>query len=141
MIAGVCGGLAEYFAVDPVWVRILFVVLTIFSAGSWIIAYIVLWIIMPRQSSVGAHPRDVTRENVEDLRERARQFGDDIRATFGREEPTTGGEAPPIEPGTPPPSPIYHRRQSSSYIIAIILIVVGAILLSLLVHQDEIGHG
>lgn len=45
-LAGVCGGLAEYLGWDPTLVRILWVVLTLLG-GSGIIAYIVLWILMP----------------------------------------------------------------------------------------------
>jgi phage shock protein C len=47
MIAGVCGGLAEYFNIDPVIIRILFVVLTI-GPGVGILAYIILWIVVPK---------------------------------------------------------------------------------------------
>lgn len=48
MVGGVCGGLAEYFAVDPVIVRLIFVLAVIFG-GSGIIAYIILWIIIPQK--------------------------------------------------------------------------------------------
>ena len=48
MIGGVCGGLAEYFDIDPVFVRILFVV-AVFAGGSGILAYIICWIIIPEQ--------------------------------------------------------------------------------------------
>jgi phage shock protein C len=48
MIAGVAGGLAEYFDTDPTLIRILFVLLTLLGFGGLgIITYIVLWIIMP----------------------------------------------------------------------------------------------
>mgnify|MGYP001814888454 CR=1 FL=1 len=48
MVAGVAGGLAEYFDIDPTLVRILFVLLTLFGGGGLgILTYIVLWIIMP----------------------------------------------------------------------------------------------
>ena len=47
MIAGVCGGIGEYFDIDPVVVRILFVVFT-FIGGFAIIAYIVGLIVMPQ---------------------------------------------------------------------------------------------
>lgn len=48
MIAGVAGGLAEYFDIDPALVRILFVIVTIFGGGiTGLFIYIVLWIIMP----------------------------------------------------------------------------------------------
>jgi phage shock protein PspC (stress-responsive transcriptional regulator) len=45
-IAGVCGGLAEYFNVDPVLIRILWVVLVL-GAGTGILAYILFWLIVP----------------------------------------------------------------------------------------------
>ncbi|MBE6350714.1 MAG: PspC domain-containing protein [Spirochaetaceae bacterium] len=46
MICGVCGGIAEYFAIDPTIVRILTLILGI-SAGTGIIIYILAAIIMP----------------------------------------------------------------------------------------------
>ena len=49
MLAGVCGGLAEYFSIDPVIVRLIFVLAVIFGAGSGILAYIILWIIVPQK--------------------------------------------------------------------------------------------
>ena len=48
MIAGVCGGLGEYFDIDPVVFRILFVVLVI-GAGSGLIPYALLWLIVPEK--------------------------------------------------------------------------------------------
>jgi phage shock protein C len=48
MIAGVCGGIAEYFDVDPTVVRVAYVAISIFSAAfPGLIAYIVLALIMP----------------------------------------------------------------------------------------------
>ncbi len=48
MIAGVCGGLAEYFAIDPTLARVLFVLLSILSvAFPGIIVYIILMFVMP----------------------------------------------------------------------------------------------
>ncbi len=56
MIGGVCGGMAEYFDIDPVLLRILFVVAT-FVGGSGILAYIICWIIIPeRPVEVQTHP-------------------------------------------------------------------------------------
>jgi len=51
MIGGVCGGLAEYFDIDPVFIRILFVV-AVFAGGSGVLAYIICWIIIPAQPYV-----------------------------------------------------------------------------------------
>jgi len=47
MIAGVCGGIAEYFNVDATLVRIIFVLLTISFNIPSIVIYIILWAIMP----------------------------------------------------------------------------------------------
>jgi phage shock protein PspC (stress-responsive transcriptional regulator) len=48
VIAGVCAGLANYFGWDPALVRILYLLISIFSAAfPGILVYIVLWIVMP----------------------------------------------------------------------------------------------
>ncbi len=46
MIAGVCGGVADYFQIDPVWVRLV-AVLLIFADGIGIIMYLLAWILIP----------------------------------------------------------------------------------------------
>lgn len=46
-IAGVCGGLAEYFDIDPTIVRVIFVILLLPGGLPGIIPYVVLWIVMP----------------------------------------------------------------------------------------------
>jgi phage shock protein C len=51
MIAGVCSGLADYFDVDVTWVRIAFVV-AVLAGASGLLAYIVLWIAVPRKPYV-----------------------------------------------------------------------------------------
>lgn len=45
VIGGVCNGIGEYFVIDPVIVRIIFVLTAIFGAG--ILVYLVLWIMLP----------------------------------------------------------------------------------------------
>jgi phage shock protein C len=46
IIAGVCGGLAEYFGVDPVLVRVIVVIITLMG-GSGVLAYLLLWLLVP----------------------------------------------------------------------------------------------
>ena len=48
IIAGVCGGLADYFGLDATLMRIIWVLL-ILMAGTGILAYIIAWILMPIQ--------------------------------------------------------------------------------------------
>jgi phage shock protein C len=46
MVAGVCGGLAEYFNIDATVIRALFLLLAVFG-GSGLLIYLVMWIIVP----------------------------------------------------------------------------------------------
>jgi phage shock protein C len=48
MLAGVCGGLAEYFSVDPTLVRLAAVIFTL-AGGSGILAYLIAWIVVPEE--------------------------------------------------------------------------------------------
>lgn len=69
VFAGVLGGIAEYFGWDPSVVRILFVVVSIFSTGfPGIIVYLVLMLIMPDASNArvtAAQPK--ARKNRKDV--------------------------------------------------------------------------
>jgi len=51
MLAGVCGGLAEYFNLDATLIRVLFLILTVFG-GTGLVIYLVMWIIVPDVSKV-----------------------------------------------------------------------------------------
>jgi len=53
MLGGVCGGLAQYFSIDPVLVRLAFVLLTIYQ-GSGLLLYFILLILMPLDTEVAA---------------------------------------------------------------------------------------
>lgn len=50
-IDGVCGGIAEYFDIDPTLIRLIWIFFTA-CVGSGIIAYIIAAIIMPRKSDI-----------------------------------------------------------------------------------------
>ncbi len=47
-VGGVCSGLAAYFGIqDPIWMRLIFVLLFFVSVGFWVPVYILLWILVP----------------------------------------------------------------------------------------------
>jgi len=48
-VAGVCGGIAEYFDIDPTLVRLL-TLLFILLGGAGVITYLIAWIIIPEKS-------------------------------------------------------------------------------------------
>ena len=79
MIGGVCGGLAEYFEIDSTIVRLLFVVILL-SAGSGLLAYIVLWIVLPTQSSVNLSSDEVVSQNTQEIKEKIKKGREGIRS-------------------------------------------------------------
>ena len=68
MIAGVCGGLAEYLAIDPILVRLAFVVL-FFASGIGIPIYIILWLVMPKQDGEGVVDSQIIQKSINDIGE------------------------------------------------------------------------
>jgi len=109
IIAGVCGGLAEYFGLDPVIVRLIFVLVTL-TTGIGFIVYPVLWLVMPKAgANVPSTPlltqdADVWRQRVNEFGQEVAQAGQqishEVRQVFLREQgqptqaPTTA-EPPP----------------------------------------------
>lgn len=51
-IAGICGGLAEYFGIDSTIVRILWALAVLVSYGTGFILYLVFWLIVPRERNI-----------------------------------------------------------------------------------------
>ena len=50
MLGGVCAGIARYLGVDPVAVRVGYAIVALVSGGLAVLAYPVLWILMPEES-------------------------------------------------------------------------------------------
>ena len=80
LIGGVCAGVADYFNVDPVIVRIIMVVFTLASGGLLGIAYILLWIVLPLEPKEEA-PLDVHPQSVHSETYGTFEFGDTPRKT------------------------------------------------------------
>jgi len=91
MIAGVCGGLGDYLEIDPLWIRLFFVLL-LFATGSGLLLYLILWILIPEEGKVYTSPKEVLEEGVQEVAETARQAGEAIgtqlRLASAREEPS-----------------------------------------------------
>jgi phage shock protein C len=56
-IGGVCGGIGEYFDKDPTLIRIIVILLILFSFGFGVIAYLAMWLIIPRK------PEEIARQD------------------------------------------------------------------------------
>jgi len=89
MLGGVCGGLGAYFEFDPNLIRLIFVVLAIVP-GIGIPAYLALWLLVPEESktektSLGER----VREGADEIAERARSLGNELRDKSGSSVPAT----------------------------------------------------
>jgi phage shock protein C len=95
IIAGVCHGLGDYFEVDPVVVRLVFVALTA-AGGAGLLAYLILWIVMPAAGSAvvtgGAGIGKGVRTMAGELKDVGREFGTSVSRSW---------------PPPPPPPPTY----------------------------------
>lgn len=80
-VAGVCAGLANYFGVDPVILRAIFVLWAL--SGSGVAAYILLWVILPEKATLGIPHSEAVRQNVHDIGAEARGLGQDLQSVFG----------------------------------------------------------
>ena len=52
IFAGVCSGIADYFEWDITLIRIIYVLLTFFTAFSGVLVYLILWLVMPKNQSI-----------------------------------------------------------------------------------------
>lgn len=53
-IAGVCGGLAEYFNIDATIVRVIFLILLLPGGVPGLLPYLILWVVMPEKPAADA---------------------------------------------------------------------------------------
>jgi phage shock protein C len=81
MIAGVAGGLAAIFNIDPLLVRIVLLALA-FLNGFGILLYLTLWLLVPNEDSTAVDAREQVRENVGDMQSAAESMVQRVRGMF-----------------------------------------------------------
>ena len=105
VLGGVCSGLSNYFGVDPIFWRILFIILCFIPAIPGILTYIILWIVMPESkrypSAAGPAPQN-----------------NDVNAS---DQPS------PAEPSDSTDQPVQPTKSSGSWVAGLILIGIGTI--------------
>lgn len=110
IIAGVCGGLGEYFSIDPVIIRLIFVVITLLG-GAGVLAYIVMWIIVPE-----AGQKSYAETIKKDINEKKKDKNG--KSETGEKISKEVKEA------------VAKRKNDGPYIIGAILILLGLIFLA-----------
>jgi phage shock protein C len=81
MIAGVAGGLAAMFNVDPLLVRIVLLALA-FLNGFGFVLYLALWLLVPNEDSAAVDAREQVRENVGEMQSAAESMVQRVRGMF-----------------------------------------------------------
>lgn len=157
MVAGVCGGLADYFAIDPVIVRLIFVLVTL-TSGIGVLLYPVLWIVMPKagpgQGQLFPNDPEEWRMRVQTMGQEAAEFSQSVEremreAFVGRpgapRPPQPGQGSYPPRPDAPQPPEAFNfdpytglpiqaqqaapppPRRKGSQVAGIALVGIGAI--------------
>lgn len=102
VIAGVCGGLAQYFAVDPTLVRIIWVLLAL--SGTGILLYLIALLVIPEEPRVAAEqPRAAAEQAAgrEEHQVNGTEASTSDGTTAGSVGPAEAGPAPSSEPASP----------------------------------------
>jgi phage shock protein C len=110
VIGGVCSGIAHYFGIDPVIVRLLAVAL-VFAGGISILLYPVLWLIMPTAYSTSSSASESWQE--------MQQFGQQVK---GQVQGAFGGTAQPrydAQTGQPLATPMNRNRLAGAILLGI----------------------
>lgn len=82
MIAGVAGGLAAYFGIDPLFIRIAFIVLALIN-GLGALLYFALWLIVPNEGSLG-EGRSTLQEAIAEMQVMVEELVARVRGAFSR---------------------------------------------------------
>ncbi len=115
ILGGVCSGLGEGFGIDPLWVRLAFVLFA-FLQGVGLLVYVVLWLVMPERVAAPAGSRSGIDSMTADLR----RISNDLRMQFSATTPPGPWTSPPpppprsSAPQPPPPSPPPPPPRSSA---------------------------
>jgi phage shock protein C len=126
ILGGVCSGLGEGFRIDPLWIRIAFVLLA-FVQGIGIFLYLILWLVMPER----LEGQPASRSGFDSMTA-------DIRRLWSELGGHPSGQAPPpiatsTEPGVAPaqPSavPVSAGRRNQPVLLGIALVVIGVLAL------------
>ena len=120
IIGGVCSGLAAGFHIDPIWVRIAFVLLA-FVQGIGLFIYIVLWLVMPERVEGGAAARSGFDSMTSDLRRVRNELQGQFGGLIGPRNPATS------EPADAPSNS--GSRPHQSLLLGLVLVVLGAAVL------------
>jgi len=122
ILGGVCAGLAEGFHLDPLWVRVAFVIL-VFLQGVGVFLYIVLWLVMPERLPDGSR-----RSGFDAMTVDLRRIWGEIQHLFGGASPDASpSSASPMGTAGPAGDPAVSHSgwQNQGVFVGLILVFLG----------------
>lgn len=119
MVSGVCGGLGQYFALDPMLIRLTFVLGTIFTSGALVLVYLAMWVFVPEEpaSFLGASPQGEDLSGADPL--------DPFSPSYGSAGGSLGYESPPY---------LAEAHENRGRYLGWIFVVLGVLILSANLH-------
>lgn len=79
-LGGVCAGLAQYFGIDALWIRLLAIIVVLAGVGSPILVYIILWIIIPKANTTSEKLAMAGKPaNISNIEQKIREGLDDVQ--------------------------------------------------------------
>lgn len=128
MIGGVCGGLADYFGVDPTLVRVAAVLLAV-ANGVGVIAYIILLVVVPEEGDKPMYASWADSKGASDVTAPAEQAPPSPESAPA---PAPEPAPAPVAPATPPApvTPTQPAPRRGGLTGGIILIVIGGVFLA-----------
>ena len=127
MVGGVCAGIADYFEIDPTIVRLVVVLLVLVSNGAIIVAYIVLWAVVPEEPLESVQGGRIVMPEETGSTPSSRPGPDSPPPPAPPPVSTPGPAADPLLRTTPHPVP--GRSGRGSVWLGVALIFVGIVLL------------
>jgi len=85
MIAGVCGGLGQYLDIDPVIIRLIFILIAM-AGGGGVIIYLLLWLIVPLEGEVQKEQSTVIAENTKEMKETAKKTAEAVKKALNEKK-------------------------------------------------------
>lgn len=79
ILAGIAGGIGDYFGIDPVFIRILFLIFAISTLGFAILLYLGMWVVMPAENSLHKSSAGSLKENIDEIGEKTGDVIKEVR--------------------------------------------------------------
>ena len=145
VLGGVCSGLGAYFNFDPVIIRLIFVLLVFLGAGSSLIIYIILWIVVPKASN-SAQRLEMRGEevNINNISKNIKEEIQDVKENYEKFKASGKGRDRMDQAGSVASSILSAGLKVIAVIIGIALVFAGifaiiALVTSMFVTNEFLG--